>query len=191
MDGRLKQKQNEMVPAGFVLGRPTRSLIAVSEGISAPHTAPPVVRLLPRRVFTPRRFKRSARVSRLVRSSRMGVVEACGPGLERADMLACSLCCQQYSRSSRGSSTRSFPRSSNIPPPLFWLTPKAAIGRRHGRPPDVIPRHVVAGFLESDRATNDSGVLAMKGICSGGSVVLVQMGCKTVTRVTTCRLWSI
>jgi hypothetical protein len=38
---------------------------------------------------------RSARVSRLVRPSRIGVEVALGPGLECADALACSRCCQQ------------------------------------------------------------------------------------------------
>lgn len=37
----------------------------------------------------------SANVSRLVLPSRIGVAVALGPGLECADMLAWSLCCQQ------------------------------------------------------------------------------------------------
>ena len=37
----------------------------------------------------------SASVSRLVLSSRIGVLDILGPGLDRADMAACSLCCQQ------------------------------------------------------------------------------------------------
>lgn len=38
------------------------------------------------------------------------------------------------------------------------------MGRRHARPEDVMPRHVVLGFLESDRLMEDSGVFAMKGM---------------------------
>jgi hypothetical protein len=41
---------------------------------------------------------------------------------------------------------------------------EAASGRRHGRPLEVMPRHVVPGFLESDRPMSDSGVLGMNGI---------------------------
>ena len=40
----------------------------------------------------------------------------------------------------------------------------ASIGRLHGRPDLVIPLHVVAGFLESDRGNNDSGVRPVKAI---------------------------
>jgi hypothetical protein len=36
-----------------------------------------------------------------------------------------------------------------------------AKARRHGRPFAVMPLHVVAGFRESARARNDSGVLAI------------------------------
>lgn len=43
----------------------------------------------------PMRPRRSASVSMLVRSSRIGVWDVFGPGLEWAEMLACSLCCQQ------------------------------------------------------------------------------------------------
>lgn len=39
-----------------------------------------------------------------------------------------------------------------------------ASDRRHGRPLAVIPRHVVAGFLESERDTMDSGVFLKCGI---------------------------
>ena len=38
------------------------------------------------------------------------------------------------------------------------------MGRRHGRPLEVMPRHVVAGFLESERPIRDSGVLAINGM---------------------------
>lgn len=103
--------------------------------------------------------RRSASVSRLVRSSSMGVVDVLGPGLDRAERLACSLCCQQYNVSSWGSSTRS--------PPAFDRGggfDAAAIGRLHGRPLEVIPLHVVEGSLESDRPIKDSGVLAKNGI---------------------------
>ena len=52
-------------------------------------------------------------------------------------------------------------------------TPLAGVGealgedasaRRHGRPLDVRPLQVVAGFLESDRGRRDSGVCGMSGI---------------------------
>lgn len=91
----------------------------------------------------------SASVSRLVLPSSIGVAVALGPGLECADMLAWSLCCQQYRDSSRGSGFRDG----------CW-----AMGRRHGRPLEVMPRHVEEAFLESARARRDSGVLATKGI---------------------------
>ena len=55
------------------------------------------------RAISPRR---SARVSMLDRFSRIGVWDSLGPGLDLADRLAWSLCCQQYNRSSDGSSTR-------------------------------------------------------------------------------------
>lgn len=153
-----------MVPAGLGFGRPARPS-SDSDVVVGSNLALPAVRLSPWLTLMPRRFKRSARVSRLVRSSRIGVVDARRPGLERADMLACSLCCQQYRRSSRGLSTRSLPPKGLPPPRLFWLRSEVAMGRRHERPPDVMPRHVVDGFLESERATSDSGVLAMNGIC--------------------------
>lgn len=41
------------------------------------------------------------------------------------------------------------------------------MGRLHGRPLDVIPRHVEFGFLESARSSSDSGVLATKGMMNG------------------------
>jgi hypothetical protein len=104
---------------------------------------------------------RSASVSKLVRSSRIGVFDFLGPGLDLADMLACSLCCQQYRDSSRGSSARSRPRLMRRVGPAVE---PAASGRRHGRPLEVMPRHVVAGFFESDRSISDSGVFAMKGM---------------------------
>ena len=103
---------------------------------------------------------RSANVSMLVLSSRIGVWDIRGPGLDLAEALACSLCCQQYNLSSLGSSARSFP---------YFVrggggSESVANGRRHGRPPEVMPRHVVEGFLESERLIKDSGVLAMKGM---------------------------
>lgn len=108
------------------------------------------------------RPRRSAKVSRLVlSSSRMGVFDARGPGLDRADRLACSLCCQQYRVSSPGSSTRRFPAFVGVDTGEGF---DAATGRRHGLPLDVIPLHVVDGFLESDRLMRDSGVFAKKGI---------------------------
>lgn len=101
-------------------------------------------------------------MSRLVRSSRMGVLDIRGPGLECAERCACSLCCQQYSPASRGLSTRS------------WIVlncvtgrepaPEPVTGRRHGRPLAVIPLQVVEGFLESDLSRRASGVLTKKGI---------------------------
>lgn len=45
------------------------------------------------------------------------------------------------------------------------------MGRRQGRPLEVIPRHVEDGFLESERERSDSGVLGTKGI-----VVFVKLG---------------
>jgi hypothetical protein len=101
--------------------------------------------------------RRSASVSKLVRSSRMGVWDILGPGLDFAEALAWSLCCQQYRLSSAGSSVRiaeGFRRES------CWGGFAAAIGRLHGRPLEVMPLHVVEGFLESARPRRDSGVLA-------------------------------
>lgn len=37
-------------------------------------------------------------------------------------------------------------------------------GRLHGRPAEVMPRHVDFGSLESERVRRDSGVLATNGI---------------------------
>lgn len=98
----------------------------------------------------------------LVRSSNIGVCFVLGPGLDFAERLACSLCCQQYKFSSLGSSIRRFPRERGG-------VPVAATGRLHGLPLDVIPLHVDAGFLESVRLTaRASGVLAKMGIVEGG-----------------------
>lgn len=94
---------------------------------------------------------RSASVSRLVRFSFSRIGRNAGPGLDRAEWLACSLCCQQYSVSSDGSRR---------------LRTEGVTARRHARPADVMPRHVEDGFLESERARRDSGVLATKGIVS-------------------------
>ena len=106
--------------------------------------------------------RRSASVSKLVRVSSIGVLDPFGPGLDRADRLACSLCCQQYNFSSRGSSTRNFTcLRGEIEESVVF---EEAIGRLQGRPDEVMPRHVVAGFLESDRSICDSGVLGKNGI---------------------------
>lgn len=103
----------------------------------------------------------SARVSRLERSSRMGFVSRRGPGLDCAEWLACSLCCQQYRVSS--------PRSILRPRPLGDSVAAVAragvlMGLLHGRPLEVMPLHVEFGFLESARSRRDSGVLATKGM---------------------------
>jgi hypothetical protein len=102
------------------------------------------------------RPRRSASVSMLVRSSRIGVWDILGPGLDFAEALAWSLCCQQYRLSSVGSSVR-MPGLRREPPEGSSV---AAIGRLHGRPLEVMPLHVVDGFLESERPSRDSGVLA-------------------------------
>lgn len=101
--------------------------------------------------------RRSASVSKLVRSSRMGVWDILGPGLDFAEALAWSLCCQQYRLSSVGSSVRTL---KGFKRELCWGGFAAAIGRLHGRPLEVMPLHVVEGFLESARPKRDSGVLA-------------------------------
>ena len=111
-------------------------------------------------------FSRPMRLSKL--SCRIGVslVREAGPGLDLAEELACSLCCQQYKLGSLGSSTRSwFARLREAQGDAAGdESGAAASGRRHGRPPAVIPRHVVAGFFESDRPIKDSGVFGMNGI---------------------------
>lgn len=48
-----------------------------------------------------------------------------------------------------------------------------ASDRRHGWPLEVIPRHVVAGFFESERDTLDSGVLLKYGM---GVVIVYALG---------------
>lgn len=45
-----------------------------------------------------------------------------------------------------------------------------AIVRLHGLPVAVMPLHVVAGFLESDRERRDSGVLGTNGISASETV---------------------
>jgi hypothetical protein len=108
-----------------------------------------------------RRPRRSAKVSMLVRCSRIGVWDILGPGLDFAEALAWSLCCQQYRVSSAGSSSRmlvGFRRELAEGAAAF------ASGRLHGLPLEVMPRHVVNGFLESVRPSRDSGVFAKKGI---------------------------
>lgn len=102
----------------------------------------------------------SASVSRLDRCSRMGWTVRRGPGLDCAERLACSLCCQQY----------------RFSPPRSGFTGRAggareaegerAIGRRQGRPLEVMPRQVDPASFESERPRRDSGVLATKGIAS-------------------------
>jgi hypothetical protein len=98
----------------------------------------------------------------------MGVCDARGPGLDLADELAWSLCCQQYKSGSLGSSTRNLAtlvREARGDAP-GEAPGDAARERRHGRPPAVIPRQVVAGFFESERPSKDSGVFGMNGIAS-------------------------
>ena len=83
-------------------------------------------------------------------------------------LTACSLCCQQKNAAATPSSS---------PPDITARTPLAAAGeargedrgdaaraRRQGRPLDVMPLHVVAGFLESDRGRRASGVYGMNGM---------------------------
>ncbi|KAH8664500.1 hypothetical protein BX600DRAFT_464561 [Xylariales sp. PMI_506] len=113
---------------------------------------------------------RSMRVSMLSRLSRMGVVFVLGPGLDLADRLAWSLCCQQYKSGSAGSSTRSFFREA-LRAEAGDADGDAESGRLHGRPLDVMPLHVVSGFLESERPNRASGVLGINGICALGRVV--------------------
>jgi hypothetical protein len=103
------------------------------------------------------RPRRSANVSKLVRSSRIGIWDILGPGLDFAEALAWSLCCQQYRLSSLGSSSRIF---GGFRREFTGGASAAAIGRLHGRPLEVMPLHVVEGFLESERPSRDSGVLA-------------------------------
>jgi hypothetical protein len=88
-------------------------------------------------------------VSTLVRCSSIGVWDLVGPGVEFAEEVAWSLCCQQYKLSSLEFTT---------------LLVVVAIGRRHGRPLKVTPLHVVETFFESDRPSRDSGVFAKNGI---------------------------
>ena len=161
--GILKQKQNETCALG--LGR----VIIGGRLFAGVCPLVPLGRegLEGRSVFLRAMSKRpslSASVSKLVLSSSMGVFDIRGPGLDRADMEACSLCCQQYRFSSRGLSTRSRPNLVFSGGDV--VESPAATGRRQGRPLDVIPRHVVAGFLESERSIRDSGVFAMKGMAA-------------------------
>jgi hypothetical protein len=114
------------------------------------------------------RPNRSASVSMLVRSSKIGVEVPLGPGLDLAERLAWPLCCQQYRLSSRGSYWVNFRRGSSA------SVVDGAIGRRQGRPVDVMPRQVVLGFLESDRPNSDSGVFATNGIISTSG----RLGCR-------------
>lgn len=72
------------------------------------------------------------------------------------------MCCQQYSAASRGSSTRRLAAPNRATGDV--VAPRRATARRHGRPLAVTPRHVVEGFLESDRSRRDSGVFTKKGI---------------------------
>lgn len=152
--GTEKQKQKWSFFAGF--GR------AVLAGLYPPPALPfaglawPVFLLgLSCRSTSPRR---SASVSMLVRPSRMGVAVPLGPGLECAERLACSLCCQQYRLSSLGSGVNGRRLG------LGEADSAAAIGRRQARPLEVMPRHVAFGLRESERPMKDSGVLATKGM---------------------------
>lgn len=89
------------------------------------------------------------------------------------DLAAWSLCCQQknavaspFARCSPSADTKS--NTQLIPAGDARgdgeERGEAARARRHGRPADVMPLQVVAGFLESERARRDSGVWGMKGI---------------------------
>lgn len=93
----------------------------------------------------------STNESTLVRSLIMVGLNRLGEGL--AHGVACSLCCQQ--------------KASGLEALRCGLGLGEAFGvfaipRRQGRPFDVRPLHVAAGFLESLRASRDSGVC---GIC--------------------------
>lgn len=127
---------------------------------------------------------RSIRVSRLALPSRIGVLDILGPGLDLAEELAWSRCCQQYASGLLGSSLTV---SSCAPRPPFPLLPLTGLGpwpgdaagegsvedmsgRRQGRPLPVTPRHVVPGSLESERLRRDSGVFGMKGMAGAVSL---------------------
>lgn len=89
--------------------------------------------------------------STLVRSLIVVGLSRLGEGL--AHGVACCLCCQQ--------------KASGLEALRCGLGLGETFGvfvmpRRHGRPFDVRPLHVAAGFLESLRASRDSGVC---GIC--------------------------
>jgi len=101
----------------------------------------------------------SINVSTLVRSLILDCFMFLG---EAGRLAACwSLCCQQYESGVDG-----------LSPGLRTLRGLAAgldcadfeSGRLHGTPFAVRPRHVEAGFFESDRARRDSGVPGMNGI---------------------------
>jgi len=120
---------------------------------------------------------RSIRVSRLALLSRIGVSDVLGPGLDLAEELAWSRCCQQYASGLLGSSLTASSCAARPLRPLLLtgllLGPGDAAGddavedmsgRRHGRPLPVMPRHVVPGSLESERLRRDSGVFGMNGM---------------------------
>ena len=111
----------------------------------------------------------ATRVSILLRSFKgtSFVTSSCGCA-ELSVVTNCSawsLCCQQK----KAAAPESF-LSPLFPTDTIASTPfvaeaedrvgdfAVAILRRHGRPLDVIPLHVVAGFLESERGRRDSGV---------------------------------
>lgn len=85
-----------------------------------------------RRLLTSSRPNLSTSVSTLVLSFSIG----CTGGTD------CSLCCQQY--------------ASGLE--VARLVGDFESGLRHGLPAEVRPRHVAAGFFESDRGRRASGV---------------------------------
>ena len=59
------------------------------------------------------------------------------------------------------------------------------MARLQGRPSPVMPLHVVAGFLESDRGRRDSGVFGMEGMVVGLPVLMLR-NCGKIERATEC-----
>ena len=111
---------------------------------------------------------RSINVSILVRSFSETRVVFLAPAPPSVSLAACSLCCQQKNAAAPPSCS---PRESTARTPLGAdgealgeVRGGAARARRQGRPLDVMPLQVVAGFFESDRGRRASGVCGMNGI---------------------------
>jgi len=122
--------------------------------------------------LTSRTPRRATSVSILLRSFNGYSCVSCPFGaaaLAAASCSACSLCCQQKNAAAPVSSpsvSLSFATETTARTPSFL----DAISRLHGRPDFVIPLHVVAGFLESDRGRSDSGVCPMNAAMAERSV---------------------